>query len=306
MIITVVVVELLDWRRHGARLAERLRGAGPMLVASTLPLVYYWILERVDPAWEIAGHANRKFELGWPPSVWLIGLLPLALPAALAYRRRPEDWQELALRVLPLAFVGEYFLITVSGLGTFPFHSLQGLSLPLAVLAVQGTAALRPADWWRSHAPAVAVTLVALLALGVADRLNQIRIEVHKGGQPYLLHDGERAAFDYLEELPRAGGVLAPIYSGLMVPYQTGRETWVGQFSWTPHYHRRVARAGALFDGRMKRPEASRFVGRTGASFLYADCLKRADLSRLLRPYLASVRRFGCATVYELDRRTLP
>ena len=28
----------------------------------------------------------------------------LALPAALAYRRKPEDWQELALRVLPLAF----------------------------------------------------------------------------------------------------------------------------------------------------------------------------------------------------------
>ncbi|HEU0024573.1 MAG TPA: hypothetical protein VFQ12_08075 [Thermoleophilaceae bacterium] len=302
---TVVVVELIDWRRHGARLGERLRGSGPMLVASTLPLVYYWILERVDPAWEIAGHANRKFELGWPPSVWLIGLLPLALPAALAYRRRPADWQELALRVLPLAFVGEYFLISVSGLGTFPFHSLQGLSLPLAILAVQGTAELRPAAWWRARAVPVAVALAALLALGVADRVNQIRIEIHKGGQPYLLHDGERAAFDYLEELPRAGGVLAPIYSGLMVPYQTGRETWVGQLSWTPHYHRRVARAGALFEGRMERVEARRFVAGTGARFLYADCLERADLTRTLQPYLAAVRRFGCATVYEVDRRAL-
>ena len=52
------------------------------------------MLERVDPAWEIAGHANRKFELGWPPSVWLLGLLPLALPAVLAYRRRAEGWQD--------------------------------------------------------------------------------------------------------------------------------------------------------------------------------------------------------------------
>jgi hypothetical protein len=279
---------------------------GPLLVAGTLPLVYYWILEQVDPAWEIAGHANRKFELGWPPSVWLLGLLPLALPAALAYRRRAEGWQELALRVLPFAFVGEYFLISASGLGTFPFHSLQGLSLPLAILAVQGTAALRPADWWRAHARTVAIALAALLALGVADRIDLIRKEIHLGGQPFLLHDGERAAFDYLEELPREGGVLAPIYSGLMVPYQTGRETWVGQLSWTPHYHRRVARSGRLFEGRMERPEAARFVAATGARFLFADCLERADLRGVLRPYLVSVRRFGCATVYEVDREALP
>ena len=303
---TLAVVELLELRGRRARLGDVLPVAGPLLIAGAIPLLYYWILERVDPAWEIAGHANRKFELGWPPSVWLIGLLPLALPALLAYRRRPQGWQELALRVLPLAMVGEYFLISWSGLGTFPFHSLQGLSLPLAILAVAGTAELRPAEWWRANARWVAAAIIVLLGLGVADRLNQIRIEVHKGGQPYLLEPGEEAAFDYLEHLDRPGGVLAPIYSGLMVPYQTGRETWVGQISWTPNYRRRVDRAEELFSGELERDDAVGLVSSSGARFLFADCLERADLSAALRPYLESVRRFGCATVYELDRGALP
>jgi hypothetical protein len=299
---TVGIVELIELRGRRVRLGGVLRSTGPLLVAGVLPLAYYWILERVDPAWEIAGHANRKFELGWPWYVWLIGLLPLAIPAALAYRRRPESWQELALRVLPFAMVGEYFLISVSGLGTFPFHSLQGLSLPLAILAVAGAAEWRPAEWWRARQTWVAAAIVLLLGLGVADRLNQIRIEVHKGGQPYLIEPGEQAAFDYLENLDRPGGVLAPIYSGLMIPYQTGRETWVGQISWTPGYHDRVAASERLFKGRLSDAEAVRFVRGTGARFLYADCLKRADLSEALRPVLASVRRFGCATVYEVER----
>jgi hypothetical protein len=303
---TVAIVELIELRGRRVRVGEALRTTGPLLVAGVLPLVYYWILERVDPAWEIAGQANRKFELGWPWYVWVIGLLPLALPAALAYRRPPRGWQDTALRVLPLAMVGEYFLISTSGLGTFPFHSLQGLSLPLAILAVAGTAELRPAQWWRARARWVAAAIVVLLGLGVADRLNQIRIEIHKGGQPYLLEPGEQAAFDYLEHLDRPGGVLAPIYSGLMVPYQTGRETWVGQISWTPGYRSRVDAAEELFSGELDRDESVRLVSRSGARFLFADCLERADLSAALRPYLASVRRFGCATVYELDRGALP
>jgi len=306
LVATVGLVELVRWGTREVSIAQSARVLGPVLVGALLPLLYYWVLERVDPAWEIAGQANRNFQLGWPASVWLLGLGPLVLPAALAYRRRRLDWQGLAVRVLPLAMVGEYFLISASGLGTFPFHSLQGISLPLGILAVEGAATLRPTAWWAGRARWVGVALAATLALGVADRLDQIRIEIHKGGQPYLLEDGEQAAFDYLEGLDRPGGVLAPIYSGLMVPYQTGRETWVGQISWTPGYRDRVERADALFSGRLERDRALRLVSGSGAAFLYADCLKRRDLARLLAPYLTSVRRFGCATVYEVDRRALP
>jgi hypothetical protein len=179
------------------------------------------------------------------------------------------------------------------------------MSLPLAVLAVAGASELRPGGWWRERARWVAVSLVLLLGIGVADRLDQVRREVHLGGQPYFLHQGEKDALAYLERLPRPGGVLAPNYAGLVVPYQTGRETWVGQISWTPDFHRRVARANALFAGRLRRAAAVRLVRRSAARFLFSDCLERADLSALLRPYLTSVRRFDCATVYQVDREAL-
>jgi hypothetical protein len=135
---------------------------------------------------------------------------------------------------------------------------------------------------------------------GVVWKLNNIRLEEHRGGQPYFLTDGERAAFDWLERSPLRGSVMAPIYSGLAVPYRTGRESWVGEVSWTPHYDRRVAQANALFSGRLPRARAVALVRSAGVRFLYSDCLKRADLEPLLRGELAAVRRFGCATVYEL------
>jgi hypothetical protein len=195
--------------------------------------------------------------------------------------------------------IAEYFLIAATGAGTFPFHSIQGLSLPLAVLAVTGVAAR---DWrGRLATPAAAWAAVLLLTLpGVLHKLDLIRIEEHRGGQPYFLHPGEEAALRYLERSPVRGAVMAPIYSGLVVPYKTGRESWLGEVSWTPHFDRRRTQAGALFSGRLSAPQALALVRSSGVRFLFADCLKRANLEPLLRSELASVRRFGCATVYQL------
>jgi hypothetical protein len=236
----------------------------------------------------------------------VLGLLPLALPAALAYRQRVTGWQEIAVRVLPLAMITEYVLIDVSGLGTFPFHSVQGMSLPLAVLAVAGALSVRPREWWRANAGWVGAGIALLLFAGVAERLNQTRKEIHEGGQPYFFHGGEERALSYLDDLPAEGDVLAPIYSGLMVPYKTGRRTYVGQISWTPDFRKREAAAERLFDGELDRAAAARLVERSNARFLFADCLERADLEPVLKPYLASVRRFGCASVYEVRRESLP
>jgi hypothetical protein len=300
---TVGVVELACWRRAGAaELGTTLRSAGPLLVAGVLPLVYYWWMAKVDPSWGLADRANRDRVGNWSWYTWLIALGPLALPAALAYRLPARDWQALAVRVLPLAMIAEYFLIAASGAGTFPFHSVQGIALPLAVLAVTGATARRPSLLRVSPRVALVAAAVVLLP-GVAWKLDNIRREVHRGGQPYFLHDGERAAFDWLERAPAPGAVMAPIYSGLAVPYRTGRESWVGEVSWTPHFDRRVAQADALFSGRLPRERAVALVRSSGVRYLYADCLKRANLEPLLHGELAAVRRFGCATVYELRSR---
>jgi hypothetical protein len=299
---TVGVVELVGWRRAGRPdLRRTLVAVGPLAAAGVLPLVYYWWMAKVDPSWGIADRANRGRVGNWSWYTWLLTLAPLAVPAALAYRLPARDWQSLAVRVLPLAMVGEYFVISVTGAGTFPFHSVQGITLPLAVLAVTGLAAWRPR--LATVSPAAALGALALLAApGIAWKLDNIRNEVHRGGQPYLLHDGEVAALDWLEHAAPPGAVMAPIYSGLVVPYRTGRESWVGEVSWTPDFDRRRAQAEALFAGRMPPAGAVALVRSSGVRFLFADCLERANLAPLLRGELAAVRRFGCATVYELRR----
>lgn len=300
MLGTVAVVEVLR-RRHGGGGDPRslLAAVGPLAVAGVLPLVYYWWMAKVDPSWGIADRANRGRVGNWSWYTWLLTLAPLAIPAALAYRLPARDWQSLAVRVLPLAMIGEYFLIAVSGAGTFPFHSVQGITLPLAVLAATGATAWRP-RLLRTGPAVPAAVLAVLLLPGIAYKLDNIRNEVHRGGQPYFLHDGEVAAYDWLERSRTPGAVMAPIYSGLAVPYRTGRESWVGEVSWTPDFDRRRAQAESLFSGRMPRARARALVRSSGVRFLYADCLDRADLGALLRDDLAAVRRFGCATVYEL------
>jgi hypothetical protein len=299
-------VELIRWRRSARlELPFALRALGPLVVAGLIPLAYYWWMAQVDPAWELAGQANRDHVGNWPWYAWLLGLLPIALPAALAYRLPAMHWQDLAVRVLPFAMFFEYWLIFYSGVGTFPFHSVQGMSLPLAVLAVQGVSAR---SWGpRLRSPAVVWGLVLLLTLpGVAHKLNNTRREVHHGGSPYFVTPGERAGLDYLEEAPGPGGVMAPIYSGLLVPAFTGRETWTGQISWTRDYEERKLVGNELFEGRMPRGRTLRTVQDARVRFLFSDCRgNMVDLEPLLRGYLISVRRFGCASVYEVDRGRL-
>jgi len=120
------------------------RAAGPLIVtviAGALPLVYYWALSRWDPSWGIARALNLRDAAVWWRAL-LVAALPLALPALLALRKRPLTFQDLALRVWPVAAVGLYGLIAAAHVGTYPLHALQGLAIPLAVLAVVGVSSL--------------------------------------------------------------------------------------------------------------------------------------------------------------------
>ena len=122
--------------------------------------------------------------------------------------------------------------------------------------------------------------------------------------QHLLQHLGH--ALDALEEDPRPGGVLAPSYSSLLVPGRTGRETYVGPFSWTPNWSYRATTANDLFEGRLTGQAARDFVIDSRARWLLADCRLKdvSALDRSLAPLLARPpERFGCATLYELRYR---
>ena len=93
--------------------------------------------EPLDAGWELAGEANRVFT-PCPLSTVAIFFVPIALVAALELRRPIDGFQTIALRLWPIAALRRVLAISYTPFGTFPLHSLQGLTIPVAVLAVRG------------------------------------------------------------------------------------------------------------------------------------------------------------------------
>jgi hypothetical protein len=293
--LVVGVTELIAWRRTGGRPSAALV-AIPGAVA--IPGIYYWALSHWDPAWELASESNAAGSQptwSWPWWAIALTLAPLAIPAALAYRQRVDDWQEVAVRVWPFAALAVYLL----PFGTFPYHSFQGLAIPLSILAVQGVVSV----WPRPRASLVVAALLVMTLPGIAHKLEVAVNSVRAAGDPYFVFPGEQEAMDALERDQRPGGVLAPAYGGHMLPYKTGREVYVGALSWTPDWERRVTETQRLFEGDPPDAEARAFVRRTGARFVFVDCRPGLrDLEPALRPLLEQVRRFDCAILYVLRR----
>jgi hypothetical protein len=289
--LVLVVTELICLRR-GRRPLAAMRDLALPLVATAAPLAYYYVLSTTDASWELAGAVNDFPR--WPWWVTVLGLLPLALPAIPAYRLPAPDFGSLALRVWPLAGVAVFY----QPAGTFPFHAFQGLSLPLAVLAALGVR-----HWLGERAiPLGAATAAVLLlcVVGITYRANELREAVNLGRQPFFLETAEHDALRSLERRPEPGGVLTPVYSGILVPAYTGRETYIGAGSWTPDFERRRVETEALFGGELTSAEARALVRRSGAAFLYSDCHGRANIDRIVRAFTEPAERFGCATVYRV------
>ena len=94
--------------------------------------------------------------------------------------------------------------------------------------------------------------------------------------------------------------MLAPAEMGQLIPAETGRRTNVGNIFWTPDFLRRRLFTDIFFRGRLDAEATQGVVRSSGSRFLMSGCAGYADLSRLIEPQLESVRRFGCATVYEI------
>jgi hypothetical protein len=280
----VIVVALVLWTRSW-RLIPRL--VIP-LAGAAAPVLYYLVLSRVDDAWHTAAATNRLSH--FPLWVLLVAFGPLAAAALAGVRGRPADVQERMLRLWPLATLAVYFITP-----SVPAHVLEGVSLPLAILAVRG--------WSRMRAPAIAgaAAVAVLVVPGIAVVVRDMRRIVLRADQPFALSRGESDALDYVASARAPhGGVLAPFFIAAAIPARTGRQVWMGHLSWTPDFARRAAAAEALFTGGLRPERAQQLVRSTGARILVSDCRHRADLRPILGPVLASAKRFGCAAVYEV------
>lgn len=314
--------EALMWAQ-GRR--SRLSGVLMVAVVGALPLGYYALLPVFDASWRLAGKAN----VIWFPFSMLAPLAPLALGAALAYRRRPRTFLAAATRAWPLAAI-VVLEAAERGLGSAPAHALLGISVPLGVLAAEGVGSLRwpsrtlarlsapttvtparPAA--RSHVPTVlrglgfAAAAAAVGALTIPVTVAKLKNAAATVKAEYRPTADDQRAAAYLARVPEPGGVIANAITGVFIPAATGRHTYVGHCTWSlPGCQLRNTQAWLLLDWGHWDPGIARpFVRGENARFLLQDCRSHAsvaEIKRELGPLIGSVHRFGCAHVYTIDR----
>jgi len=296
-------------------------------VAGVLPLAYYAVMGAIDDSWRINGLQANRYLQGvswWTP---LLVLFPLLIAAIPEFLRRPQRISEIMIRLWPPLAIAQMLVIAATGVGNTAQHALKGVSIPLAILAVKGVS-----PWFGRLTPRLAGALgvAAILALTIPGAWYQLKDQSHEmtwpGNGGYYIRQSDQEALDFLAASPQKGGVVASSLIGSMVPWQTGRQTWVGHETWTPRFQSRSYFMEVLLGGGIPywnppgNPAA--VVGWSGAKWLVDDCFhSRArklhiaavrkkngvildELSTQLKSVTAATHRFGCATVYELKPKS--
>jgi hypothetical protein len=303
MILLILGAELVRWRdlRLWWQTRQWRRLGLPVLTLGLLglPLIYYLLLGHLDLSWNLARTASKH---AFPWTAIALAVAPLGIFALLGYRGRAESFLELLLRVWAPAAVVIY-VFSATGLSATPLHAFDGITVPLAMLAVKGVRRSRLRSIPRGRL--VAGLAVALGVLPV----NAYAVDIAPGavapagGNANFITKDEHAALHYLAKDRTPGGVLTQFYMGEAVPGATGRHTLVGDCLWSePDCMPNSESADALFDGKMSRADSRQFVAASGARFLLASCSSpQVNLRRRLGAKLiVGVEHFGCATVYQV------
>ena len=195
-----------------------------------VPLLYYAILGKADINWKLAQLASKHAFSFWSIA---LAVVPLLLPALVAYRKRPATFLAAATRTWPLVAFG-IFLLSGTSLGATPLHAFQGITLPLSVLAVEGLTLL---GWRRLPRPVLigAVLVGAVHDPGHASRSSRSPTAWPRrpSGTRTSSRPDEKRALDYLARDKDPGSVMTRSYLGALVPGRTGRRTYVGDCLWS-------------------------------------------------------------------------
>jgi hypothetical protein len=296
LVLLIVGAEAVIWWRTRRR--PRLLPPAIVTGVTLAALLYYEILGRLDPSWQLARDASKHSFSFWSVVLALVPLLIFALPA---YARRGLSFLDLVTRAWPLAAVAIY-LFSATALSATPLHAFDGITVPLAVLSVEG---VRRTPLRRvRHQRLLAGLAVALAVVPGTVHLMQYALDTlapTPGNANFIAADEQRA-LNYLKHSRVPGGVLSRFYLGEVIPAQTGRKTFVGDCLWSePACNGRAFVAQDLFEGAIGTRAARAFVRASGARFVLADCqVGHASITSIVAPMTDSIRRFGCATVFEL------
>ena len=300
--LAVLTVGLAIWNfrltRRNVRLLLPLAGI-------TLPLLYYLILPKIDAGWATPSQGSGKHGAGIPMLGWLTTFGPAALASIPGWRTRATSDRQRLLRLWPIAV-----LITFVAVPTAKFHAFAGVSVPLALLAVQGWRRVLEERRLEGRNPRALRFLVSagvvVLVFGAAPATTRLLItDRHRAEAVAMLDRPDADALDYLASQPR-GGVLSTPKVGIWVPALTDDTTYVGHFAWTPHWSWRRKYVSRLFDYRGRRPlsptVALALIEQPGVRYVLEPCGAPENLWPLLKPRGYSRHVFSCATVYSRGR----
>ena len=268
---------------------------------TAVPLIYYAILGKTDLSWKLAQVASKHAFSFWSIT---IAIVPLLVPAAVAYSRRPTTFLAAATRTWPLAAFA-IFVLSGTSLGATPLALLPGDHDPAVGARRRGLPDHRlepdPAPGARRRGPRRAVHDPDHVR-GAED---PHALAAPTTNNANFIKGDERDALNYLENLKEPGSVMTRSYLGAYVPGKTGRRTYVGDCLWSEPgclnltYQREHAvpdKGRADPGGRLRASSSS-----SGARFVLADCQTTVDLRTLLGPIIRSAHGFGCAAVYEVE-----
>ena len=293
---------VLSFARAGHSWVEEavrpLRILAPVVLATLLPLVYYGALGQFDPAWQIGKSALQvNFKLGSD----VRSLVPLMILAIPAYFRRPAGFLDVTVRVWPLATL-LVWAVNETPMGSWAIHVWIGITIPLAVLAVQGT------EVWGfrripHHRWVAGLVVAALIVPGSIVMLRNAQHQIeprdgHNGGN--LIIPSEHRALQFLAASNAPGSVLAMYPLGDMVPAVSGRNSYYGDGRWTPGFEARNSFSWNLLHGFYRWHATREFIRRSHIRFVVASCPSH-KIARILRPMLVSVHRFGCLTIFHVS-----
>lgn len=294
--LAVLTVGVAIWDRLQSRRNVRLLLP---LAGIALPLLYYLILPKIDTGWATAIVSGPH--RGMPLLGWLTTFGPVVLASIPGWRTPATSDRQRLLRLWPIAV-----LITFVAVPTGKFQVFAGVSVPLALLAVQGWRRVleeRRLGGRNTRVLRFLVTAgVVVLVFGAVPSTTWLLTNKRRNARAVAELDRPDAdALDYLVYQPR-GGVLSTPKVGIWVPALTDDSTYVGHFVWSPRWGQRKNIVSRLFHYPGKRPlsptAALALIEQSGARYVLEPCGARAKLWPLLGPRGYSRHAFGCATVY--------
>ena len=275
------------------------------LAGIALPLLYYLILPKIDAGWATSSRGPGPHRAGIPLLGWLTTFGPAVLASIPGWRIRATSDRQRLLRLWPIAV-----LITFVAVPTGKFEAFAGVSVPLALLAVQGWRGVLEEHRLGGRNPRVLRFLVTagvvVLVFGAAPATTWLLVKYRLGSRAVAQLDRSDAdALDYLARQPR-GGVLSTAKVGIWVPALTDDSTYVGHSVWSPQWARRRKYVSHLFEYLGKQPlsptAALALIEQPGARYVLEPCGAREKLWPLLEPRGYSRHTFGCANVYSPGR----